>query len=182
MFKDRFKNLYASHINKTELVCLLVCWLFGWLVGWFYLCKLLNVKSILIQKQLYCKQFRLELVCSLNLKTFLFQAIQFNISTQFSSIWLIYRTLSGATISSQSGPWSDGQWTGTMHSPKLQHYWNLTIRLFCVISKTIVGGGSYPSAEKQSVYSIAPANWANIDEKFCCNNMLPLLKNWKNLN
>ena len=37
---------------------------------------------------------------------------------------------------------------------KLQDYWNLTIRLFSVLSKTLVSGrGSYPSAEVQSVYS-----------------------------
>ena len=45
---------------------------------------------------------------------------------------------------------------------KLQHYWNLTIRLFSVISGTFVGGGSHPSAEVQSVYSKAPADWAKI--------------------
>ena len=45
---------------------------------------------------------------------------------------------------------------GTPHSPKLQHTWNLTIRLFSVIYRTLVGGGSYPSAEVQSVYSTAP--------------------------
>ena len=37
---------------------------------------------------------------------------------------------------------------GTPHSPKLQHHWKLTIRLFSVISRTLVGG-SYPSAEVQ---------------------------------
>ena len=48
-----------------------------------------------------------------------------------------------------------------MHSPKFQHHCNLTIRLFSVISRTLVecGGGSYSSAEKQSVYSTAPADW-----------------------
>ena len=35
----------------------------------------------------------------------------------------------------------------------------LTIRLFSVISRTLVGGGSYPTAEKLSVYSTAPADW-----------------------
>ena len=63
-----------------------------------------------------------------------------------------------------SGPewtWERWQWRGTPHSPKLQHCGNLTIRLFSVISRTLVGGGSYPSAEKQSVYSTAPANWAS---------------------
>ena len=33
--------------------------------------------------------------------------------------------------------------------------------IFSVISRTLVGGGgAYPSAEKQSVYSTAPADWA----------------------
>ena len=52
-------------------------------------------------------------------KTFLFQAIQFSqivliqtiqliISMQFSSVWPIDRTLSGATTLGQSGPGSDG--------------------------------------------------------------------------
>ena len=31
-----------------------------------------------------------------------------------------------------------------MHSPKLQFYWNFTIRLFSVVSKTLIGGVSYP--------------------------------------
>ena len=41
-------------------------------------------------------------------KTVLFPAIQFRISTQFSSIWPINRTLSGATIPDQNIPGSDG--------------------------------------------------------------------------
>ena len=41
-------------------------------------------------------------------QTVLIQTIQFNISTQFSSIWPIDRTLSGSTITSQSGPGSNG--------------------------------------------------------------------------
>ena len=45
--------------------------------------------------------------------------------------------------------------------PKIQHYWNLTIKLFSVIPGHSLGGvGSYPSAEMQSVYSIAPAEWS----------------------
>ena len=52
--------------------------------------------------------------------------------------------------------------------PKFQHYWNLTIRLFSVKNRTLiwVGVGSYPSAEKQSVYSTAPANWAMYGFKY----------------
>ena len=41
-------------------------------------------------------------------KTVLFQTNQFSISTQFSSIWPIDRTLSGVTTPGQSGPGSDG--------------------------------------------------------------------------
>ena len=100
------------------------------------------------------------------MKTVLFLTIQFSISTQFSSIWPIDRTLSGATTPGHSGPGNDGKWRGTLHSPKLQHYWNLTIRLFNVISRTLVGQtgreGSYPSAENQSVYSTAPTNWTTL--------------------
>ena len=44
----------------------------------------------------------------LNVKTVLFQTIQFNVITHFSSIWPIDRTLLGATTSSQCGPGSDG--------------------------------------------------------------------------
>ena len=37
---------------------------------------------------------------------------------------------------------------------------SITIRLFSVISKTLVGGGSYLSAKMQSEYSAAPVDWA----------------------
>ena len=43
----------------------------------------------------------------LNVKTVLFLTIQFSISTQFSPIWPIDRTLSGATTQGQSKPGSD---------------------------------------------------------------------------
>ena len=58
-------------------------------------------------KQFYFKQFGLALVRSLNVKTVLLQTIQFSLSTQFSSIWPIDRTLSGATTQNQSEPGSD---------------------------------------------------------------------------
>ena len=50
-------------------------------------------------------------------KTVLFQTIQFTISTKFSSIWGIDRTLSGATTLGQSGPGSDGN-EGVLHIPQ----------------------------------------------------------------
>ena len=55
---------------------------------------------------------------------------------------------------------------GTRYSPKPQHYCYLTIRLFSVIYRTLFvvsgGGGGYPFAEKQSMYSTAPADCANL--------------------
>ena len=77
----------------------------------------------------------------------------------YSSIWPTDRILSGAITSGQSRSGSDGSEVGTLHSPKIQHYWSLTIRLFSVISRTLVGE-SYPSAEMQSVCSTAPADLA----------------------
>ena len=65
-------------------------------------------------EQFHFKQFSLVWVNSLIVnKTFLFQAIQFgqtvlNQTSQFSSIWSIDRTQSGATIPGHSGPGSDG--------------------------------------------------------------------------
>ena len=75
---------------------------------------------------------------------------------QFSSIWRIDRTLSGATTPSQSGPGSDVN-EGVLHISQSS---SITIRLFSVISGTLVKEVSYPFAEKQSVYSTAPADWA----------------------
>ena len=57
-----------------------------------------------------------------------------------TSIWPIDRALSGTTTMEQSGPGSDGNKGGTLYSPKLQN-WSLTIRLFSVIFKILIGGG-----------------------------------------
>ena len=62
-----------------------------------------------------------------------------------------------------SGPewtWEQWQWRGPPHSPKSQHHWNLAIRLFSVISRTLIEW-SYTSAEEQSVYSTVPADLAS---------------------
>ena len=69
-----------------------------------------------MSKQFYFKQFRLTEVRSLNIKTFLFQTIQFSLSTHFSSIWSINKTLSGATIPGQSRPRSNSN-KGVLHIP-----------------------------------------------------------------
>ena len=54
---------------------------------------------------------------------------------------------------------------GTLKSPKTLHHWNITIRLFRVISRTL-DGGPYSSAEAKSVYSIAPADWVKLSKVF----------------
>ena len=68
-------------------------------------------------KQFYLKKFSFAQVYSLDIKTVLFETIQFSIITQFSSIWPIHKTLSGATISGHSGSGNDS----TPHSAKLEH-------------------------------------------------------------
>ena len=60
-----------------------------------------------MSKHFFFKQFILTLVYSLKDKIVLFQAIEFSISKQFSSIWPIDRILSGATTSAHSEPDSD---------------------------------------------------------------------------
>ena len=47
--------------------------------------------------------------------------------------------------------------------PESQYYWNLTIRMFSVISGHTLGR-AYPYVEVQSVYSTAPTDWARYDE------------------
>ena len=56
--------------------------------------------------------------------------------------------------------WEKWQWWGAPHSQKPQYHRKLTIRLFSVISRTLVEGFFYPSAELQSEYSTVPADWA----------------------
>ena len=46
--------------------------------------------------------------------------------------------------------WERWQWKGTPHSPKLQYYWDLIIRLFSVISRIFIGGGMLNPQQKSS--------------------------------
>ena len=69
------------------------------------------------------------------------------------------KTPSGATTPGQSGSRSDGN-EGVLHiPPKLQHYWNITIIVFSVISRVLLRR-SLTSAEVPSVYFTAPDDWA----------------------
>ena len=97
----------------------------------------------------------------LNVKTVLFQVIQFCMYTQFSSIWPIDRTLSYDITPGQSGLGSDGiegvfcisqssSITETSPSDCLVSY----IRTLVEVE------GSYPFAEMRSVHSTAPADLA----------------------
>ena len=76
-----------------------------------------------------------------------------------SSIWPIDKTLSSVTTQGQSGPGSWWQWRGNPCSLKLQYY--LALPSDCLVSYPQHSfGESYSFAEKQSMYSAAPANWA----------------------
>ena len=105
---------------------------------------LLNVKTVLFQTI----QFSVNTI-SMS-KTVLFPIIQFSISTQFSSIWPI----SGATTPDQSGN------EGVLCIPQSSSITGTSPSYCLVISRTLVRAGSYSSAEMQSMYSTAPANWA----------------------
>ena len=115
---------------------------------------------------------------------YLILTIQFNISLHTvkwlnSSIWPIDWTLTGATPLVKSGPGSNGN-EGV---PRILQNWSFTVRLFSVLSRTLVGVGlthqqrcswrtpqsqltgmliagrmSYPSAEVQLAYFTAPAD------------------------
>ena len=83
----------------------------------------------------------------------------FNLIKQFSSIWPIDRALLGATTPGLSGPWSDGN-EEVLHIPRSSSI-TRTLPSTCLMSyQDTRWGGSYPSAEMQSMYSTALTNWA----------------------
>ena len=88
---------------------------------------------------------------SLFIQTVLFQIIQFDINTQFSSIWPIDRTLSGATIPSQCGPGSDDN-EGVLHIPQISSITGTTPSEFRVISRTLVDGVLHLCREAVGVF------------------------------
>ena len=74
-----------------------------------------------------------------------------------SSIWPIDRALSGATTPARVD-YGTMAMKGYSAFLKLQHFWRPTIRLFRIISGHSLGRGLTPFRE--SLYSTAPANWA----------------------
>ena len=90
-------------------------------------------------------------------KTFPLQAIQFTQTIQFSISMLL--VLFNPQIG-PSGPGSNGN-EGVLRIPQSSSTAG-TSPSDCLVSYPghSLGGGSYPSAEVQSVYSTAPADWA----------------------
>ena len=80
---------------------------------------------------------------------------------QFSSIEPIDRALSDATILHQCGPGSNDN-EGVLRIPQGSSITG-TSPSDCLVSYSghSLEGGSYPSVEKQLVYSTTPADWAN---------------------
>ena len=88
----------------------------------------------------------------LNVKTVPFQTIQLSTSTQFSSIWPIDQTLSGAATPGQSGPECNGD-EGVLCISQSSSMTGTSPSDCCHILGTY--WGVLPSANMQSVYSRA---------------------------
>ena len=85
-------------------------------------------------------------------QTVLIQTIQFRISMQFSSIYPIDRALNRWDHSRPERTWDQWRWRSIPYYRKLQRYCKLTIRLFSLISRTLVGEVSYPSVEVEKEF------------------------------
>ena len=116
--------VYFLPKGKTSSSQKALVW-FGLVLWHIKHCRLFNAKSIFIHK------------------TVLFQAIQFSMSfvcTQFKCWIVLFDPLIGPyQVLPLRWTWERWRWRVTLHSPKLQYYWSLTIRLFSVISKTLIG-------------------------------------------
>ena len=108
-------------------------------------------KTFLFQAIRFCKtvlnqtiQFRISTVFvhqQLNVKTVLFQPIQFSLSLQFSSNWPIDRTLSGAASPSQSGLGNDGN-EGVLRIPQSYKFtWTSPLDYLVSYIRTLFEGG-----------------------------------------
>ena len=81
--------------------------------------------------------------------------IQFSINRQFRCQTVLFDPLIGPyqvlPLRARVDPGVMAR-KSTPHSTKLQHYWNFTIKLLSVISRTLVGGGTIPQ-QRSSWYS-----------------------------
>ena len=122
-----------------------------------FIYTLLNIRMVLFQT------IQFSISTQFNIKTVPFQTTQSSISTQFCSIWHIDRTLSDATTPGQCRSESDGN-ERVLRIPQSSSFTG-TSPLDCLVSYPGNWfGKSYPSADVQSVYSTAPADWAIV---FC---------------
>ena len=92
-------------------------------------------------------------------KTVLFQTIQFSIGTQFSSIWPIDSTLSGATALGLSEPGSDGNGEGSQSFSITE-----TSLLGCLGSSVVMPQTILPWRNRRCPLS-APGTWKPEEEK-----------------
>ena len=161
---------HAKAILGEKLYWCFLSWLVVWVygistfVGYLvpnpFLYKSVQCKYSFNVKKFHFKQFSFAWVHSLNIKTVIFQVIQFSICMHFRSIWLIDRTLSGTTTWGESEPGSDGN-EGVLCIPQSSGI-TRTSSSDCLVSYPGHSlGESYPSAEKQSVYSTDPTEWAS---------------------
>ena len=97
----------------------------------------------------------------LYIQTVLFQTIQFSISTKFSFIWPLDRTLSGVTTPCQNGPESNGN-KGVLCIPQNSNITGVSLSDCLVPYLGHSLGGSYPSVKVRSVYYSAPTYSASI--------------------
>ena len=112
-----------------------------------------NVKTVPFQTFSLAKAHSLNVSTQFNCqKHFLFQTIlssHFNYSVQQKHAVLIQFSIRNQLVlfNTQIGPYQVlalGKTWEQQHSPKLQHHWKLTLRLFSVISRTLIGGGLTP--------------------------------------
>ena len=145
--------MYSSWMKSiSKLSVFGIDWLVGWLVGWLvYLFDCISTVfgSFNVELSHFDKVQAIQILVytQLNIKTVLFQTIQFCIRTQFSSIWPLDRTLSGVTIPGQSEPGSDGN-KGVLRIPQSSSHTG-ALPSVCLVS--YLGhslGEFYLSAEK----------------------------------
>ena len=117
-------------------------------------------KTFSKQKQFHLKKIQFSVSSQFKCQNIFISAIQLSISTQFGSIWPIHRTRSGATSPCQSRPGSDGNGVVLFISISSSITKTSPSDCFMLYTGYSLRGRSYPSAEKQSVYSTAPADWA----------------------
>ena len=131
-----------------------MCWCLFWLMRRYNCVSQtiqLNISHVFTCR--FCivlfQTIQFSLYTQLSDQTVLFTTDQFSISHLFAlslNVKQLYLTHRWDPIRCyHSGPewiWEWWQWRGTLHSPKLKHYWILTIKLFRVISRTVIRGVS----------------------------------------